>query len=182
MLEAFFRDLRQSLRMFRQSPAFTLAAVAALTLGIGANTAIFSVVNAVLLRPVPFPDADRLVVFLNTSPNGSGPGASPAKFQHWRAQDAVIQDVSAFRTGIVNYTGGTFPEQLRSGQVSADFFKAFGAPVLRGRTFTAAEDTPDAERVVVLSQRFWESRFNRADDVIGKAISLSGDSCTIVGV
>jgi predicted permease len=184
MLEAFVRDLKQSLRMFRQSPAFTLAAVAALTLGIGANTAIFSVVNAVLLRPVPFPDADRLVIFLSTSPNNpaGGSGASPAKFQHWRAQDAVVQDVSAFRTGIVNYTGGTFPEQLRSGQVSADFFRLFGAPVLRGRTFTPAEDMPDAERVVVLSQRFWESRFNRADDVIGKSISLSGDPYTVVGV
>ena len=177
MLEAFVKDLRQSLRMFRQSPAFTLAAVAALTLGIGANTAIFSVVNAVLLRPVPFPDADRLVIFLNTSPNnpGGGSGASPAKFQHWRAQEAVVQDVSVFRTGIVNYTGGTFPEQLRSGQVSVDFFKLFGAPVLRGRTFTPEEDLPDADRVVVLSQRFWESRFNRADDAIGKTISLSGE-------
>src|SRR5690349_604825 len=123
MFEDFVKDLKQSVRMFRQSPAFTLAAVAALTLGIGANTAIFSVVNAVLLRPVPFPDADRLVVFLNTSPQGSGPGASPAKFQHWRALDTVVQDVSVFRTGVLNYTGGTFPEQLRSGQVSVDFFK-----------------------------------------------------------
>jgi putative ABC transport system permease protein len=182
MLEAFFKDLKQSLRIFRQSPAFTLAAVAALTLGIGANTAIFSVVNAVLLRPVSFPDPDRLVVFLNTSPQGNGPGASPAKFQHWRALDTVVQDVAAFRTGIVNFTGGTFPEQLRSAQVTADFFKLFGAPIARGRTFTAAEDTPDAERVVVLSQRFWESRFNRADDVIGKSISLSGEPYTVVGV
>ena len=184
MLEAFVRDLKQSLRMFRQSPAFTLAAVAALTLGIGANTAIFSVVNAVLLRPVSFPDADRLVIFLNTSPQNpaGGSGASPAKFQHWRAQDTVVQDVSVFRTGIVNYTGGSFPEQLRSAQVSVDFFKLFGAPVLRGRTFTAAEDMPDAERVVVLSQLFWESRFNRTDDVIGKTISLSGEPYTVVGV
>jgi predicted permease len=184
MLEDFLKDLKQSLRMFRQSPAFTLAAVAALTLGIGANTAIFSVVNAVLLRPVPFPDADRLVLFLNTSPQNQagGPGASPAKFQHWRAQDSVVEDVSAFRTGVVNYTGGSFPEQLRSGQVSVDFFKLFGAPVLRGRTFSAEEDRPDAERVVVLGQRFWESRFNRADDVIGKTISLSGEPYTVIGV
>jgi predicted permease len=182
MLEAFVRDLKQSFRMFRQSPAFTGAAVAALTLGIGANTAIFSVVNAVLLRPVPFPDPDRLVLFLNTSPQGGGPGASPAKFQHWRALDAVVQDVSVFRTGIMNYTGGTFPEQLRSGQVSVDFFKLFGAPIIRGRSFTPAEDMPDAERVVVISQRFWETRFNRAEDVIGKSISLSGEPYTVVGV
>ena len=182
MLEAFVKDLKQSIRMFRQSPAFTGAAVAALTLGIGANTAIFSVVNAVLLRPVPFLDPDRLVLFLNTSPQGSGPGASPAKFQHWKALDSVVQDVSVFRTGIMNYTGGTFPEQLRSGQVSVDFFKLFGAPIIRGRSFTAAEDLPDAERVVVISQRFWESRFNRAEDVIGKSISLSGEPYTVVGV
>ena len=118
MLEAFSRDLKQSLRMCRQSPAFTLAAVAALTLGIGANTAIFSV-----------------VMFLNTSPGGGGPGASPAKFQHWRGLDSVLQDVSVFRTGIVNYTGGTFPEQLRSGQVSVEAF-IFGPslPLSRART------------------------------------------------
>ena len=182
MLEAFVRDLKQSLRMFRQSPAFTGAAVAALMLGIGANTAIFSVVNAVLLRPVPFLDPDRLVLFLNTSPQGSGPGASPAKFQHWKALDSVVQDVSVFRTGIMNYTGGTFPEQLRSGQVSVDFFKLFGAPIIRGRSFTPAEDLPDAERVVVISQRFWETRFNRAEDAIGKSISLSGEPYTVVGV
>jgi hypothetical protein len=116
--------------MFRQSPAFTGAA---LTLGIGANTAIFSVVNAVLLRPVPFPEPERLVVFLITSPQVAGPGASPAKFQHWRPLDSVVQDVSVFRTGIMNYTGGTFPEQLRWGQVSVDFFKLFGAPIIRGQ-------------------------------------------------
>src|SRR3990170_6952039 len=105
--EAFYKDLKHSLRMFAQSRAFTAAAVAALTLGIGANTAIFSVVNAVLLRPISFPDPDTLVLF--TSPQSSGPGASPAKFQHYRQQSSVTQDASAFRTGIVNYTGGSFP-------------------------------------------------------------------------
>src|SRR5215212_812910 len=133
-LETFFKDLKHSLRMFAKSPAFTLAAVAALTLGIGANTAIFSVVNAVLLRPVSFPDPDTLVVF--TSPQSSGSGASPAKFQHYRQQSSVIQDAWAYRTGVVNFTGWSFPEQLRSGQVSADFFRLFGASTVLGRTFS----------------------------------------------
>ena len=182
MLEAFVKDLKHSLRMFAQSPAFTLAAVAALTLGIGANTAIFSVVNAVLLKPLAFPDPDRIVLFMTTSPQGQGSGASPAKFQHFRQQHDVVQDVAAYRTGIVNYTGGTLPEQLRSGQVSADFFKLFGAPVLRGRTFTEAEDSPDASNVVVVSQRFWETRFNRAEDLLGKTVSLSGEPYTVIGI
>jgi predicted permease len=178
--EAFYKDLKHSLRMFAQSRAFTAAAVAALTLGIGANTAIFSVVNAVLLRPVPFPDPDTLVVF--TSPRSSGPGASPAKFQHYRQQGSVTQDASAYRTGVVNYTGGSFPEQLRSAQVSADFFRLFGARTALGRTFTQQEDSPTGERVAVLSYRLWASRFNNDPNVVGRTISLSGDTYNIIGV
>jgi predicted permease len=181
-METFIRDLKHSLRMFVSSPAFTLAALAALTLGIGANTAIFSVVNAVLLEPVSFPEPDRLVVFMNTSPQGSGPAASPAKFQHYRQQDAVVRHVSAYTTSTVNYTGGSIPEQLRSGRVSADFFRLFGAPVILGRTFTAEEDLPKAGPVVVLSQGFWESRFSRDPGVIGRTLSLSGEPHVIVGV
>ena len=131
-MDGFFKDLTHSLRMFRRSPGFTFAAVAALALGIGANTAIFSVVNAVLLKPVPFPDPDRLVMFMNTSPQGSNPGASPAKFAHWQAQTSVIESAAAFRNGVVNFTGGEIPEQLRFAQVSADFFRAFGAPIVLG--------------------------------------------------
>src|SRR5688572_12364606 len=121
-MEAFLRDLKHSFRMFRQSPAFTVAAVAALTLGIGANTAIFSVVNAVLLKPIAVPDADRVVVFMNVSPRGSGAGASPAKFAHYRGQADVVEHVSAVTGGALNYTGSGFPEQVESGRISADFF------------------------------------------------------------
>ena len=117
-------------------------AILTLAVGIGANAAIFSVVNAVLLKPVPFPDPDRLVMFMNTSPQGSGSNASPAKFQHWREQTRVVQDVAAFRNNVVNFTGGGIPEQLRAGEVSADYFRLLGAPVLRGRTFSAEEDRP----------------------------------------
>src|SRR5258708_29028821 len=113
-MDSFTRDLKHSLRMFAQSPAFTLAAVAALTLGIGANTAIFSVVNAVLLKPVAVSDPDRVVVFMNVSPRGSGPAASPAKFPHYRQHTQIGHDVSAFNTGVVNYTAGRVPAHLPS--------------------------------------------------------------------
>src|SRR2546427_10219791 len=99
----FFQDLKHSVRMFGQSKAFTVTAVAALALGIGANTAIFSIINSVLLKPVPFPDPDRLVMFMNTAPGGQGPAASPAKFQHWKQQPST-EYAAAFRTGVVNFT------------------------------------------------------------------------------
>jgi putative ABC transport system permease protein len=183
MLESFLRDMKHSLRMFAQSPAFSLAAIAALTLGIGANTAIFSVVNAVLLKPVAVPDPDRVVVFMNVSPRGpGGPAASPAKFAHYRQQTDIVQDVSAFNTGVINFTGGTFPEQLRSGRVSADFFKLVRAPILLGRTFTAEEDEPNGPRVTVIGRGLWQTRFSADPNVVGKTISLGGEPYTIVGV
>src|SRR5215210_7739915 len=180
-METFFRDLRQSLRMFAQSPAFTLAAVAALTLGIGANTAIFSVVNAVLLKPVAVQDPDRVVVFMNVSPRGRGAAGSPAKFMHYRQQDQVVQDVAAFNTGVMNFTGGSFPEQLPSGRVSANFFKLTSPPVIVGRTFVPEEDTPNGPRVTVISKRLWETRFGSDPNLAGKSISLGGQPYTIVG-
>jgi predicted permease len=182
MIESFLRDLKQSVRMFAQSPAFTLAAVAALTLGIGANTAIFSVVNAVLLKPLNFPDADRVFLFINTGPQGSFAGASPAKFQHYRQQSEIAEDVAAFNDGVVNYTGGSFPEQLPSGRVSAGFFRLFGTPFVHGRPFSPAEDIPNGPPVVVISERLWETRFNRDPGILERTISLSGQPHTIVGV
>ena len=182
MVEALFKDLRHSLRMFAQSPAFTLSAIAALTLGIGTNTAIFSVVNAVLLKPLGFPDPDRVVMLMNVSPQGSGPAASPAKFMHWRAQTDVLQDVSAFNTGVVNFTGGPFPEQLRSARVSADFFTLMGAQVAAGRTFSPDEDLPNGAKVAILSKALWQTRFSGDPGVPGRTIALNGEPYTIVGI
>jgi putative ABC transport system permease protein len=181
-MDGFFQDLVYSLRMFRRSPGFTLAAVAALTLGIGANTAIFTVVNAVLLKPVPFPDPDRLVMFLNTSPQGTNPGASPAKFAHYRTQTSVIESAAAFRNGVVNFTGGETPEQLRVSQVSADFFRTFATPIAIGRGFSADEDRPNGNKVVVISHGLWTRRFGGRPDVIGKTISLSGEPYVVIGI
>jgi putative ABC transport system permease protein len=181
-VEPLIQDLKHAFRMFRQNRAFTAAAVAALALGIGANTAIFSVVSAVLLKPVPFPEPDKVVLFMNTSPQGSGPAASPAKFSHWRQQTTVVQDATAFRTNVVNYTGGEFPEQLRAGQVSADYFRLFGARLIMGRTFTPEEDRPGGEKVAVLSHRLWTRRFAADPAMVGKTLSLSGEPHVVIGV
>jgi putative ABC transport system permease protein len=181
-MDQLLQDLRYGARTLRKAPGFTIVAILTLAIGIGANAAIFSVVNAVLLKPVPFPDPDRLVMFMNTSPQGSGRFASPAKFQHWRAQTRVVHDVAAFRSNIVNFTGGGVPEQLRAGEVSVDYFRLLGAPVFRGRTFSAKEDRPGGERVVVLSHSLWRRRFASDPAVIGTTMSLSGDPHTVIGI
>jgi hypothetical protein len=140
-MDTLFQDVRHAFRAMRRSPAFSVAAVAALALGIGANTAIFSVVNTVLLRPLPYPDPARLVFFSNTSSQGSFVGASPTKFNVWRQPNDVLQDASAYRFSAMNLTDGE-PEQIQTAHVSADFFRLFGAPIVLGRTFTAQEDVP----------------------------------------
>jgi len=186
MLDTFLRDVKHSIRMFLKSPGFTLTAVAALALGIGANTAIFSIVNAVLLKPVPVHDPDRFVMLMNTfvrrtGESGSGPGASPAKFQHWRAQP-VLTEVSAFRTGVMNYAAGEIVEQVRSMQMSADGFSCWGLPILRGRAYTTQEDLPNGPRVVLISQGFWTRRFAGNPRILGQTILLSGEPYTIIGI
>jgi predicted permease len=181
-VEQLLQDFRYSLRGLRQQPAFTFAAIAALALGIGATTAVFSVVNAVLLKPMPYPDAERIVMFMNTSAQGSGPAASPAKFAHWSKQTSVIQDGAAFRNVIVNFTGTDTPEQLTSGNVSKDFFRLWGARVLLGRTFSDEEDRPGGPRVAVLSHGWWRTRFVSDSSIIGRTILLSGDPYTVIGV
>jgi predicted permease len=182
MLDSLYKDLKHALRMLRQSPGFTFAAIAALALGIGANTAIFSVVNAVLLRPLPYPQPDRMVLFETTAPQGKNTGGSPAKFEFWRRQTAVTTHAAAFATGFMNYTGSTFPEQLRSARVSADLFPLVGARMLLGRTFTEQEDLPQAGKFVVLSKPLWQQRFASDRQIVGKTISLSSEPHVVIGV
>ncbi len=181
-MDQLVQDLRQSFRVLWKNPAFAAAAIAALTLGIGANTAIFTVVNAVLLRPIGLPDPDRLVYFMNVAPGGSGPASSPAKFLHYRSQTDVVSDVSAFTVGTVNYTGGTFPEQLQAGRVSANFFRLVGARFEKGRAFSPDEDLPNGEKTVVLSSAAWKTRFNSDPDIVGKSVSLDGAPYVVIGV
>jgi predicted permease len=183
-LETFLKDLKHSLRMFRQSPGFTITAVAALALGIGANTAIFSVVNTVLLKPLTYPDPGRIVEFLNTSPRGSGPGASVPKFAAWRDQTSILQDTAAYdNTGPgLNLTGGAYPEQIKGIHVTADYFRLFGARTIQGRTFTSEEDSPNGGHTVVLSYGFWKRRFGGDPQMVGKMISLGGDPYVVIGI
>src|SRR5215470_3378958 len=129
-MDNLLADVRHAFRQLWHAPSFTIAAVAALALGIGVNTAIFSVVTAVLIQTVPFPDPDRLVFFENSSPQGNNPAASPAKFAHWRKQTDVIQDPAAFTTSVMNLTDGEVPAQVKSARISADGFKLFSAPII----------------------------------------------------
>jgi predicted permease len=169
--------------MFIKNPAFTLAALGALALGIGANTAIFTVVNSVLLKPLTYPEPDRIVQFQLTSPEGSGSGASITKFHNWQEQTSVFQDVSAYDSGGPGFNlTGTVPEQIHGIHVTKDYFKLFGAPVMLGRTFSEQEDLPNGGKVAVLSYGLWKRKFGSNPNVVGTTISLGNEPYTIIGV
>src|SRR5688572_14636244 len=144
-METLRQDIKHAWRLFRENKLFTATALAALTLGIGVNIAIFSVVNAVLLKPMAYPDPDSLVqvVGINDGVMG-GPAASPAKYLYWRAQTDVLEHVTAFRGIDLNLEQGDVPESVRAGQTSAEYFGTFKPPLAMGRWFTADEDLPNA--------------------------------------
>lgn len=176
-MSAFLPDIRLALRMFAKNPGFLLAVVAALALGIGADTAIFSVVNAVLLKPLTYPDPDRIVQLLLTNHGDrGGPGASVTKFHVWQEQTSIFQDVSAydFSSKGMNLTGG-IPEQVKGVHVTEAYFRLFGARMRLGRTFTPQEDLPHGGNVVVLSYGFWTRKYAGDPHIVGKTISLSGE-------
>jgi predicted permease len=178
-----WNDIKHALHLFVKSPGFTIAAVAALALGIGANTAIFTVVNAVLLKPLTYPDADRIVQFLLTSPDGSGAGASIPKFQNWQRQTSVFKEVAAYDFGGPGFNlTGDRPEQVHGLHVSEGYFRLFGAPVALGRTFTQQEDSPNGGKVVVLSYGLWQRKFGGNPKIVGTALSVGNEPYTIVGV
>jgi putative ABC transport system permease protein len=179
----FLGDLRYSFRVLIANPAFTFTAIAALALGIGANTAIFTVVNTVLLKPLSYPDPDRIVQLLNTEPDGQWPGASPTKFNNWRAQTSVLQDVTAYDFGGPGFNlTGAVPEQIHGIHVSEAYFRLFGAPIMLGRTFTPQEDSPNGGKVVVISYGLWQRKFGGNPNIVGTALSLGNEPYTILGV
>ncbi|WP_263356473.1 ABC transporter permease [Acidicapsa ligni] len=175
-------DLKHALHMFVKNPAFTIAVVAALALGIGADTAIFSVVNTVLLKPLSYPEPDRIVQILLTSPDGEGPGASATKLHVWQEQTSVFQDVAGYDGGGgMNLTGG-IPEQVHGVHVTEGYFRVFGAPFALGRGFTRDEDRPHGGNVVVVSNGLWKRKFGSDPHLIGRSISIANLPYTVVGV
>jgi putative ABC transport system permease protein len=183
LVTSLLNDVKHSLHMFIKHPGFTLAALAALMLGIGANTAIFTVVNAVLLKPLSYPDADRIVQFFNVSPDGRGSSASIPKFHIWQQQTSVFKEVAAydFAGPGFNITGDR-PEQVHGLHVTEGYFRLFGAPILLGRTFTPQEDLPNGGKMVVLSYGLWQRKFGANPHIIGQSLSLGNEPYTIIGV
>ncbi len=181
-LETLFQDLRFGARMLLKKPGFTLIALITLGLGIGANTAIFSVVNAALLKPLPYRDPDRLAYLSSARPNGGLEGLSFQEFNEFREQNGVFESLAAETTQSVNLTGVKEPDRVRGAFVSANFFETFKIAPLIGRTFAKGEDSAGAERVVVVSQSLWQSRLNGDPNLEGKKLRLNDQAHSVIGV
>ena len=182
--ESIRRDIHFAVRSLFKAPGFAIVAILVIAVGIGANTAVFSVVNTVLLKPLTYPDPSSLVHLMNTGDEDSFPGANVPKFNIWQQQTGIFQKTAAYDTGGagLNLTGNDQPEQVQGVHVSADYFSILGAPVIAGRTFTAAEDRPHGGNVVVLSYGLWKRRFGGDPSIVAKAIQLNGQPYQVVGV
>jgi putative ABC transport system permease protein len=186
-LESFFQDVRFALRMMGKNPGFTAVAVMTLTLGIGANTAIFSVVNAVMVRPLPFQHPSRLMVVWHTPPQKSFPGVSrfvvsPANFLDWQSQNDVFSQMAAIGFNQPNLTGLGQPESVQGRRVSYEFFSLLGVSPVAGRDFTRAEDHPGQGNVAVLGYGVCQSHFGSPVNALGKTIQLDNKPYTVIGV
>ena len=180
-------DLRYALRMLIKSPAFSIIAIGALALGIGANTAIFSVVNAVLIRPLPFPKSDRLVMLWQTNAEVKKMGfevapTSVPDFQDWRAQAKSFEAISAFESWTANLTGHDEPERLGGARVSANLMSLLRIQPILGRSFVEGEDQPGRNQVVILSSELWQRRFGGDPAIIGRKLTLGEEVYTVIGV
>ncbi|MCP4659686.1 MAG: ABC transporter permease [bacterium] len=178
------QDLRYALRTLVSRPGFTAAGLLTLALGIGATTAVFSVVNGVLLRPLSYPQADRIVMIRASNPEAGFPhiSVSPLNFRDWREQNQRLDPMVAILQENYNFTGGDYPERLRGLRVSAGFFSVMGVAPALGRGFLPEEDQPGGENVVVLSHGLWQRRFGGDPGIVDQTILLNGESYQVVGV
>ena len=175
--------MRYAIRTLRRSPGFTIIALLTLALGIGANTAIFSFVNGVLLKPLPYRDPHGIVMVWEKPPGGDRNGISTLNFLDWKNQNTVFEHMAAINFGgNVTLTGAGQPEELQGVRVSASYFDIFGVQAVFGRTFAPDEDQLGKSQVVILSHRLWENRFGADPSIVGRTLTLSGKPCTVVGV
>jgi predicted permease len=182
LFAGILHDIQHTFRMIRKSPGFAAVAVFTLALGIGANTAIFSIVNGVLLNPLPFPHPQELTILYERTTNFEKSSISYPNFLDWQRTNSAFASMAAYRHEDFNITGSGESERVRGGMVSAEFFPLLGVKPLLGRLFVRDEDHAGAAPVVLLAEGFWQRRFGSARDIIGKQIIMDGDAYTIVGV
>ena len=182
LFAGILQDIHYAFRVMRKSPGFTAVAVLTLALGIGANTAIFSIVNGVLLNPLPFPHPQELTVLYQHTTNFEKFSISYPNFLDWQRTNSTFASMAAYRHEDFNITGSGEPERVRGGMVSAEFFPILGVKPLLGRLFGRDEDRRGAAPAALLAEGFWQRRFGSARDIIGKQIIMNGDAYTIVGV
>ena len=183
MIDALIQDLKYAVRAFVRAPGFTAVALLTIAIGVGANAAIFSVVNAALLRPLPYPDAHELVLVshANRQTRQAAGDASPANFLDWRVRSHAFTGLAAFREASLILSDGAFPERRRAAIVSSNFFEVLKLRAAIGRTFVAGDEGRASARVAVISDSFWRERFGR-QDAVGQTIRFDGELYTIVGV
>ncbi|HEY0099406.1 MAG TPA: ABC transporter permease [Pyrinomonadaceae bacterium] len=182
LLGDLWQDLRFGARVLLKQPAFTLVAVLTLALGIGANTALFSVINAVLLRPLPFPESDRLVALYETFQPSGQSALSVPNLLDWQQQNTVFEGIAAYVDGAFNLQSGDSPQRLQGLKVQANYFDVLGIKPRLGRAFLHGEDEAGSERVVVLSDALWRNGFGADPNIVNKTIPLNGQKYTVVGV
>jgi putative ABC transport system permease protein len=181
-LDTAARDLRYAARMLRRSPGFTAVAILTLALGIGANTAIFSVINAVLLRPLPYPNSRHLVRVEEHHEGGTATGISYANFLDLKNNSQSLSDVAAMRWWTANLVDGGEPESVQSALVSAEYFPALGIQPILGRSFTIEEDQPGKDNVLLIAHGLWQRRYGSDPKVVGRKIKVNDELRTIIGV
>jgi predicted permease len=181
-LETLVQDIRFALRMLRRSPGFTAVAVLTLALGIGANTALFSVVNGVLLNPLPYPHPNEIVTVVNFDPQYGEGGPSYPDFLDWVRDNRTFSSLAAYQEDSFNLIGQTDAQRVNAMRVSASFFPLLGVNPVLGRNFSRAEDELNGAPAVILSGGFWKTKFGSAPDIVGKTLNLDGTDYTVIGV
>ncbi len=181
-MDTLWQDIKYGFRMLAQKPGFTVIALLTLALGIGANTAIFSVVNAVLLNPLPYPQSDRIMTMCSKDTNFDCASVAYPNFLDWQRENQDFQAVAAYRYDDFNLTGQGQAERLRGGMASADFFPILGIKPSLGRVFNVDDDHIGAAPVALISDGFWRRKFGASPDIVGKTMTLSGENYSIVGV